>query len=553
MRRHDRLPRPWFLLLALAAATAGVDCAAPVDGDEATAQSDDALYVLRSTVWSNRSIPVCWQNGSAAEREWVRDAVMSTWPRVANVTFTGWGDCTRERYRTCFLGICGSWQERWTNSYQGIQIRVADENPRTQALGSRLAGMDDGMTLNFAFNSWNTWSSTSEANREYSIRVIAVHEFGHALGFAHEQNRPDTNRETCVDAPQGTSGDMTLGPWDPDSVMNYCNPRWNNDGQLSPGDIAGVQQIYGPRVPGDNRLGAIPLALGAGETTVTGTTVDATNDSPASSVGCRNQNVWYRFALSRDEVVYFDTAGSGFDTSLVVTNADGAAVDGMANDDVGCTGGDWRHPSGYESAVGGYLAAGTYLVSVSGCATGAFTLHAQHMPVALGAYYEGVLRGAGVANTATFGTAYGARGASGTGTTDWTYLTGTSALSGSCGGTASAEDVRWFVACGGQSALFSVCASDGGQYTRSNGTRSFDPAIYLWRGTSGDLDGSACNDDGGSGNDCVGTGGDSNNWGSRLATSANRGLNAVVVDERSGGSGTDWTQSMNYGMFWRVN
>jgi hypothetical protein len=71
-----------------------------------------------------------------------------------------------------------------------------------------------------------------------------VHEFGHALGFAHEQNRPD-RPSTCTEPAQGSNGNLMIGAWDLQSVMNYCNPDWNGNGQLSATDIAGVRQLYG--------------------------------------------------------------------------------------------------------------------------------------------------------------------------------------------------------------------------------------------------------------------------------------------------------------------
>jgi len=196
----------------------------------AALQGDDigsvtsALTAADST-WDNTRIRVCWQSfGSATQdgRRWSQDAVENSWEAVSAVDFFGWGVCTPSD----------------TNS---IKILISDVGPHTKGLGSDLAGVDQGMVLNFTFRNWG---EACQAQLEFCIRAIAVHEFGHALGFAHEHNRSD--RVDCTSEPQGPTGTVSITSYDAQSIMNYCSSAWNNNGSLTSADVAGVRATYGP-------------------------------------------------------------------------------------------------------------------------------------------------------------------------------------------------------------------------------------------------------------------------------------------------------------------
>jgi hypothetical protein len=209
---------------------------APASGAE---QSQEALstgienqelfgYVLRDSRWSRLRIHVCWEDfepSDAAARAIVQQAVSSSWEANSGVRFVGWTRCAAMA--------------------QGIRIRVADETPEVKALGKYLDARPAGMVLNFTFARW--WPKNRPQcaqTRDICLRATAVHEFGHALGFSHEQNRPEAP-DQCRELRQGAEGDYRVTEYDPGSIMNYCNANWSGDGTLSKLDVTALQTFYG--------------------------------------------------------------------------------------------------------------------------------------------------------------------------------------------------------------------------------------------------------------------------------------------------------------------
>jgi hypothetical protein len=172
---------------------------------------------------------VCWDTpGDDEAKALVRDSVVGSWGTAAALDFVGW--------------------ERCSSDGADLRVTFADENPRVQDFGNRLKGMRGGILLNATFVQWGSDCQTS-----WHACVIAgaIHEFGHALGFLHEQDRADAPGECGLLTDTPTADSTVLGAYDAMSIMNYCNPEFFTRPHLSDGDVEGVRRVYGARATTD--------------------------------------------------------------------------------------------------------------------------------------------------------------------------------------------------------------------------------------------------------------------------------------------------------------
>jgi hypothetical protein len=199
---------------------------------------EDFANVLRSTIWQFGQISVCWENLEVATNDdlnLIRQSIADTWEKHSNVKFSGWGSCKELKH-------------------SHIRVLLADKDPQVVGgLGKEISRLPRNVVLNVTFKRILKKECAQDA-RSKCIRGAAIHEFGHVLGFAHEQNRKDSPK-WCKDFKSGGNGDWTSAVWDRDSVMNYCSSvgegpqRWPLRQDLSEIDVLAVQSLYGPPVP----------------------------------------------------------------------------------------------------------------------------------------------------------------------------------------------------------------------------------------------------------------------------------------------------------------
>jgi hypothetical protein len=167
----------------------------------------------------------------------VKDIVTAEFAR-AGIKFSDWIECPQDASK-----------DEW--------LIVASEDLQPWGMHGCKAANPWCVRLNLSYSKWpedctkkdikNAWSCNCQGASYFPIciRMNALHEFGHAVGLAHEADRADTK---CAQSAKDGIETESVGPYDPKSIMNYCYNQTiveqRLEPQLSDGDLATINKIF---------------------------------------------------------------------------------------------------------------------------------------------------------------------------------------------------------------------------------------------------------------------------------------------------------------------
>ncbi len=199
---------------------------------------------------------VCWlEEGDLILKGFIEETIERGWQRWAKVDFLGWDYCgsydqptqkSMLKIQTIHPDCIGDTCENNSPAWSYVPF-IPDRGPNMAIYLNVIMKQ-----LKIEHKEITDLNQLNDYSKNY-IRHIALHEFGHALGFEHEHRRNDFDLKTCKYSSSLAAEEQIkaldkaeynfLTVYDENSVMNYCN----ENPELSPLDIEAVQKLYGVR------------------------------------------------------------------------------------------------------------------------------------------------------------------------------------------------------------------------------------------------------------------------------------------------------------------